>query len=94
MATKKEAAPKKASKKAAYKVIMRVGGKDIVSEADTALDAIMALKLEKISAKTIFILEYDGKTSSLMRRVQWARFTLNHRTVAFHLAKNLVALLK
>jgi hypothetical protein len=73
---------------------MAMGGQSFIAEADTALDALLLLHPDKISAKSIFTLEHDGKTSSLSRRVAWTRYTLNSKAVAFHLAKNLSALLK
>lgn len=95
---KRPRAPRKAAPSVAqsklYRITLQVGDLYYHTAAESALDALLQLQPDKISAKCVFTLEYDGMVSSLSRRVGWARASLRNKYVAYYLARNLVALLK
>ncbi|MBR1146685.1 hypothetical protein [Bradyrhizobium sp. AUGA SZCCT0431] len=78
----------------AFVVTLTQARVDYISAADDLTEAILGLDVPKLTARAIFKLEHDGKTSILTRRAAFARRTLKDRMYATHLGTNLKLLLK
>ncbi len=77
-----------------YKITAVIGNEVYTAASEDIAEAILSLKPRKISSRVKFTLDYDGKTSSLLKNVLFARKYLTNRFSAMIFGRNLITLLK
>lgn len=80
--------------KPTYTVSLTVGDKTYTASSDDIAEAILALKPTKITSRTVFTLDYLGKTGTLMRPIGRAKRILANRLTAELTGRALLMMLK